>query len=81
MKNDEWRLTNDGIAAIGAPNHNFGNIFAVLFFYIRTLSNEWIRSLVSFFDRIDRINGIFFACGEVLLGRRPFYPDDPVNPV
>jgi hypothetical protein len=24
---------------------------------------------------------IFFACGEIPLGRRPFYPDDPVNPV
>jgi hypothetical protein len=37
-----------------------------------------------FFDRIYRINGIngiFFACGEVSLGRRPFYPDHPVNPV
>jgi hypothetical protein len=34
-----------------------------------------------FFDRIYRINGIFFACGEIPSGRRPFYPDDPVNPV
>ncbi len=23
----------------------------------------------------------FFACGETSFGRRPFYPDDPVNPV
>jgi len=26
---------------------------------IRTLSNEWIRSFIYSFDRIDRINGIF----------------------
>jgi hypothetical protein len=36
---------------------------------------------VLFFDRIYRINGILFACGEIPLGRRPYYPDDPVNPV
>ena len=24
---------------------------------------------------------LFFACGDILLGRRPFYPDDPVDPV
>ena len=23
----------------------------------------------------------FFACGETPFGRRPLYPDDPVNPV
>jgi hypothetical protein len=23
----------------------------------------------------------FFACGEILLGQRPFYPNNPVNPV
>lgn len=28
---------------------------------------------------IFRINRIFFACGEMLLGQRPFYPGDPVN--
>jgi hypothetical protein len=33
------------------------------------------------FDRIYRINGIFFAYGEIPLGRRPLFPDDPVNPV
>jgi hypothetical protein len=59
-------MTNDGIAALSAPIHNFGNIFAVLFFSIRTLSNEWMRSSIYFFDRIDRNNGIFFACGEIL---------------
>ena len=42
---------------------------------------KWIRFLISFFDRIYRINGIFFACGEILLSRRPLYPYDPVNPV
>jgi hypothetical protein len=36
---------------------------------------------VLFFDRIYRINGILFACGEIPLGRRPYYPDDPVDPV
>jgi hypothetical protein len=34
-----------------------------------------------FLDRIYRIDGIFFACGERPFGRRPLYPDDPVNPV
>ena len=39
-------------------------------------------SIVNFFlDRINGIKGIFFAYGEIPLGRRPFYPDDPVNPV
>ena len=69
MTIDEGRLTNDGIAALSALIHKFSNIFAVLFFYIRTLSNEWIRSLVSFFDRIDRIdriNGIFFRLRRAL---------------
>jgi hypothetical protein len=35
-----------------------------------------------YFDRIYRINGIFSACGgRDTLGRSPFYPVDPVNPV
>jgi hypothetical protein len=34
-----------------------------------------------FLDRIYRIGGIFFACGERPFGRRPLYPDDPVDPV
>jgi hypothetical protein len=38
-------------------------------------------SIIIFFDRIYRIDGIFFACGESLFGRRPLYPDDPVDPV
>jgi hypothetical protein len=25
--------------------------------------------------------GFFFACGERPFGRRPLYPDDPVDPV
>jgi hypothetical protein len=49
--------------------------------FIAIIPAEWIRSLISFFDRIYWINGIFFACGEIFLGLRPFYPDDPVNPV
>jgi hypothetical protein len=32
-------------------------------------------------DRIYRINGIFFACGEMPLGQRSFYLNNPVNPV
>jgi hypothetical protein len=32
-------------------------------------------------DRIDRIIRIFFACGEGPFGRRPHYPNDPVDPV
>jgi hypothetical protein len=67
--------------ALSAPIHNYDNVLAVIFSPTRTLGVEWIRSSISFFDRIYRINGIFFACGEILLGRRPFYPDDPVNPV
>jgi hypothetical protein len=33
-----------------------------------------------FLDRIYRIDGIFFACGEKPFSRRPRYPDDPVDP-
>jgi hypothetical protein len=32
-------------------------------------------------DRINRIVRNFFACGGGPLGRRPHYPNDPVNPV
>jgi hypothetical protein len=38
-------------------------------------------SIIILFDRIYRIDGIFFACGERPFGRRPLYPDDPVDPV
>jgi hypothetical protein len=41
---------------------------------------EWIRILI-LLDRIYRIDGIFFARGEDLFGRRPLYPDDPDDPV
>jgi len=34
-----------------------------------------------FLDRINGIDRFFFACGETPFGRRPLYPDDPVNPV
>jgi len=34
-----------------------------------------------YLDRIYRIIRIFFACGEGPFGRRPHYPDDPVDPV
>jgi hypothetical protein len=39
---------------------------------------EFDRDAEFFFDRIYWINGIFFACGEIPLGRRPFYPVNPV---
>jgi hypothetical protein len=34
-----------------------------------------------FLDRINRIIGDFFACGEEPSGRRPHNPNDPVDPV
>jgi len=34
-----------------------------------------------YLDRIYRIIGNFFACGEGPFGRRPQYPNDPVDPV
>ena len=34
-----------------------------------------------FLDRIYRIDGIFFACGERPFGRCPIYPDNPVDRV
>ena len=69
------------VASLSPLIRNYGNVFAVIFFPAKALSVEWIRYLISFFDRIYRIIGIFFACGEILLGRRPFYLNNPVNPV
>jgi hypothetical protein len=40
-----------------------------------------MNSIFIFLDRIYRIDGIFFAWGERPFGRRPHYPDDPVDPV
>ncbi len=34
-----------------------------------------------YLDRIYRIIRNFFACGEDPSGRRPHYPNDPVDPV
>ncbi|CAB1076303.1 hypothetical protein D1AOALGA4SA_4100 [Olavius algarvensis Delta 1 endosymbiont] len=34
-----------------------------------------------YLDRIYRIIRNFFACGEEPFGRRPHYPDHPVDPV
>jgi len=34
-----------------------------------------------YLDRIYRIIRNFFACGERPYGRRPHYPNDPVDPV
>jgi len=72
---------NVNVEPLSAPTHNCGNILAVIFSPSRALSVEWIRYLISFLDRIYRINGIFFAFGEVPFGRRPFYLNNPVNPV
>ncbi len=36
---------------------------------------------IIFLDMINRIVRIFFACGEGPFGRRPHYPNDPVDPV
>jgi hypothetical protein len=38
-----------------------------------------MNSIFIFLDRIYRIDGIFFAWGERPFGRRPHYPDDPVQ--
>ena len=41
---------------------------------------EWIRFLLFLvLDRIYRIIRSFFACGEGPFGRRPHYPNDPVD--
>ena len=82
---------------LSALIRNYGIILAVIFFPIRALSVEWIRFLVSFFGQdlqdywpwlntlrcSSKFNGvkIFFASGEVPLGRKPFYLNNPVNPV
>ena len=60
-----------GLGQTIAIIHNYGNIFAVIFFLPRALS----------MDRIYRILGILFAYGEIPKGRRPFYLNNPVNPV
>ena len=59
---------------LSAPIHNNGYILAVIFCPTRTLGVEWIRSLISFFDRIYRIDGIFLPAAryfgpEALLSR------------
>ena len=41
---------------------------------------EWIRFLF-FLTGFTGLTGFFFACGESAFGRRPLYPDDPVDPV
>ena len=38
-------------------------------------------SILFFLDRINRIDGIFSPSVRSPFGRRPFYPDDPVDPV
>ena len=41
---------------------------------------EWIRFLLYLFFRQDYQDyQVFFACGEGTLGRRPLYPNDPVD--
>ena len=63
---------------LSALIHNYGDVLSVIFFHLKTLGVEWIRFLIYFFsDRIYRINGMFFACGnqealrpKALLSRR-----------
>jgi len=55
--------------SLSAPIQNYDYILALIFFLTKTLSVEWIRSLISFFDRIYRIDWIFFACRERRFGR------------
>jgi hypothetical protein len=38
-------------------------------------------SILFFLDRIYRIDGIFLPPARSPFGRRPVYPDDPVDPV
>ena len=66
---------------LSAPIHVNGNILAAIFCPTGALGVEWIRSLIFLLDKIYRINGIIIACGGIPLGRRPFYPDNPVDPV
>ena len=56
---------NLGCMYLSAPIRDYGNILAEIFFFTRALSVEWIRFLATFLDRIYRISGIFFACGEI----------------
>ncbi len=42
---------------------------------------EWIRFLLFFFRQDKQDYQDFFACGEGPFGRRPHYPNDPVDPV
>jgi len=44
---------------------------------------KWNGFVVYYFylDRIYRIIRNFFVCGEGPFGRRPHYPNDPVDPV
>ena len=42
---------------LSAPIQNYDYILALIFFLTKTLSVEWIRPLISFFDRIYRIKG------------------------
>jgi hypothetical protein len=66
---------------LSAPIHNNGDILAAIFCPTGALGVEWIRSLIFLLDKIYRINGIIIACGGIPLGQRPFYPDNPVDPV
>ena len=54
-----------------------------LIFFRHKDTECWISYIYKFFfyffDWIYGINGIFFAGDEIPLGRRPFYPDNPVN--
>ena len=38
-------------------------------------------SIIIFLTGFTGLTGFFFACGASPFGRRPLYPDDPVDPV
>ena len=48
---------------------------------LQVVEGMWNGIESYFLDRMNRINGIFFAYGEWAFGRRPHYPEDPVDPV
>jgi len=52
------------VTLLSAPIYNNGYILAVILSPTRTQGVGWIRFLISFFDRIYRINGIFLTAAR-----------------
>jgi len=68
---------------LSAPIHNYGDVFAGIFFHHKD-AGCGMDSIFKFFFQtgFSGLMGFFSpAAGEMPSGRRPFYPDDPVNPV